>query len=312
MTREGKIVSEQNASSSRLRSLVLLLGALGALLMLAPGAALGARAKASASLPESERVFYGPKLVQRAEVYPSARPGSPIVILVHGGGWRKQTGLYYLKKEALSLQSHGFTVYNINYRQDMYLPAFPTEPDDVALATRYAIAHAAAYNGDPARVSYVAGSAGANIAALAAEKLDEAAPGTVRAVVSLSGPMNFETLIAMVKDGTITNENFIVSIFAAMGGEEADAFEPAAWNAIPAATQREGSPALNIPKRGCPSWLLFSSEVDLVPLSQSQEMDSELTAARCKSTLQVVPGSAHAFAYWNQVADTVAGFIAGA
>jgi acetyl esterase/lipase len=307
-------VSERHATSNArpLAVLLAVLPILAAILALAPGAALGTRAKTPADvLPEPDHIAYGPKLAQRADVYPSGTPKSPIVILVHGGGWRKQTGLYFLKRESIALQGHGFTVYNINYRQGLSLPAFPTEPDDVALATRYAIAHASAYNGDPAKVSYVGGSAGANIAALAAEQLDEAAPGTVRSVVSLSGPMDFEKLIAMVKGGTITNENFIVSIFMAMGGSEQDAFEPGAWDSIPPATEREGSPVLRIPKRGCPSWLLFSAEVDLVPLPQAQEMQSALTAAHCRSALQVLPGTGHGFAYWSQVSDTVASFIAG-
>ncbi|HWX52208.1 MAG TPA: alpha/beta hydrolase [Solirubrobacteraceae bacterium] len=283
--------------------------------LLAPASSLAARGTVrppAVLLPEPERIFYGPKLVQRGDVYPSTKPGSPIVILVHGGGWRKQTGLYFLKRPATDLQAQGFTVFNINYRQDLNLPAFPREPEDIVTATRYAIAHAAAYNGDPTKVVYVAGSAGANVAALAAEQLDEAAPGTVRGVASLSGPMNFETLLTGVKNHTITNENFVLSIFMAMGGSEEDVLDPAAWEAIPRSMQREGSPVFNIPQRGCPSWLLISSEVDLVPLSQSQEMYSALAAAHCRATLEVLPGTGHGFAYWNQVSDDVASFIAGA
>jgi acetyl esterase/lipase len=279
-----------------------------------PASVLAARAPAKPpanTLPEAERIAYGPRWAQHADVYPSTKPNSPIVVLVHGGGWRKQTGLYFLKKESTTLQARGLTVFNVNYRQVVAGPAFPMEPEDIMLATRYAIEHAREYNGDPGRVSYVGGSAGANVAELAAEKLDEAAPGTVRAVVALSGPTNFETLVAMVKNHTITNENFVISIFMAMGGSEDKAFEPAAWDSIPRSLEREGSPALNVPKHGCPSWLLFSSEQDLVPLSQSRELQSALTAAHCRSTLQVLPGTGHGFAYWNDVAETVASFVAG-
>jgi acetyl esterase/lipase len=244
-------------------------------------------------------------------VFPSAKPNATTVILVHGGGWRKQTGLYLLHRQAEYLQAHGFAVFNINYRQDVGGPAFPTEPEDVVTATRYAISHASLYNANPSKVVYVAGSAGANIAALAAEQLDEVSPGTVKAVVSLSGPMNFETLVAMVKNHTIESRSLIVSIFMAMGGEESKAFEPAAWNSIPQSLERAGSPIFHIPARGCPDWLLFSSELDLVPLSQSQEMYSALNAAHCKATLQVLPGSGHGFYYWKKVASSIASFIAG-
>jgi acetyl esterase/lipase len=238
--------------------------ALVALQLLAAGPALAASRSSSAQTPQGaiyERVVYGPRPeFDRADVFASPTPGSPLVILVHGGGWRLQTGLYFLRKEALQLQAHGFTVVEINYEQDNTTrPAFPIEPEAVVTATRWAVANAATYNANPANVVLVGGSAGGNLVALAAEQMDTSHPGSVRAVVSLSGPMNFETLVPMVQDGEITNASLITSIYQALAGEEEEA---------------------------------------------------DLLAARCSATLQVVPGHQHAFAYWKQVGETVASFIA--
>lgn len=273
------------------------------------------RANSSGAGEFYERVAWGSKLKQRANIWASATPNSPTVILVHGGGWRKQGGLAYLKKEALGLQAQGFTVFSINYQQDnANRAAFPLEPNDIMAATQWAMANAATYNANPAKVVLVGGSAGGNLVALAAEQLDAAHAGTVDGVVSLSGPMNFQTLIPLVENGFITNHSFIASIYQALGGsedegyfggEEGDEEEVLLTQAL----EREGSPALNIPSHDCPQWLLFSSESDLVPASQSEEMYGDLLAAKCKATLRIVPGSQHAFAYWGQVSDTIYGFI---
>lgn len=276
------------------------------------------RQSSSPAGPFYERVAYGPKHGELANIWASSTPSSTTVILIHGGGWRKQGGLSYLKKQALALQSQGFSVFSINYRQDTAnKPAFPLEPNDVIMATQWAIAHASTYNADPANVVLVGGSAGGNLAALAAEQLDAAHTGTVRAVVSLSGPMDFETLIPLVDDGTIQNKNFITSIYRAIGGDEEEGFfggegEEGEEVALTQGLMREGSPVMHIPgQRNCPDWLLFSSEEDLVPLSQAQEMYGDLLKASCKATLQVIPGNQHAFAYWNQTDETIFSFLKG-
>jgi acetyl esterase/lipase len=297
----------------RARFGLLSLLAICALGLLGTSSALAAPSgtKVASEPNEGELVFYGPLLAQRAHVYPSSKPGSATVILVHGGGWRKQTGLYYLRRESLDLQAKGFTVFNINYRQATFgRPAFPIEPNEVMAAVRFATEHAASYNADPTKVVLVGGSAGANIVSLAAEKLDAARPGTVRAVVSLSGPMNLETLVAMVMDGTITNQTFISSIAIALGGNEESFAEPEWAGAIPKALEQEGSPVFNIPGRGCPGWLLYTAENDGVPASQSREMYSDLLAAHCRASLVVLPGTSHGFAYWPQVSEAVASYIA--
>lgn len=262
-----------------------------------------------------ERIAWGPKARQSANIWASASPDSTIVILVHGGGWRRQTSLAYLKREAIGLQAQGFTVLSINYRQDSAnRAAFPLEPNDIMTATHWAIANAASYNGNPAKVVLVGGSAGGNLVALAAERLDAEHAGTVRAVVSLSGPMDFQTLLPLVENGVITSHNFITSIYQALGGSEDEGYfggeeENEEEVLLTQALEREGSPALNIPRHDCPQWLLFSSEQDLVPAQQSEEMYSDLLAAKCKAALRIIPGSQHAFAYWGQASESIYSFI---
>jgi acetyl esterase/lipase len=268
--------------------------------------ALGARPRAvsSTSFPAMvESVPYGPSPSEIADIYPSDVPQSPTVIFVHGGGWKRQGPLSEFSLKAMELQQHGFTVFVINYTQDSPgVPAFPLEPNDVIAATHWAIANATSYNGNPKDVVLVGGSAGGNLVALAAEELDSASPGTVRAVVSLSGPMNFITLNSLIENETVTNETFIHSVNQALGVNNRSPTFPRSY-------AEEWSPALHVPTMNCPNWLIFNSEAELIPLSQAEEMYADLLKAKCKATLEVVPGAEHSFAYFNLVKSTIFSFI---
>jgi acetyl esterase/lipase len=258
--------------------------------------------------PVYERLSYGPRWRQVTDVFQAANPHAPIVILVHGGGWRVYAALVKYASESMALQAQGFTVFTINYDQDSELtPAFPLEPNDVALATQWAIENAARFNGDPSNVTLLGGSAGGQLVATTAEQMNATSPGTIKRVVSLSGPMNFVTLLQLIHEGKITDEEFIFSVQQALGRDpgtnvfrnrsEAESY-PATW-----------SPALHARPESCPKWLLFNSAEEFIPLSQSQEMNSALLRANCRSSLTVVPGSAHAFGYFDRVASSIYNFI---
>ncbi len=55
--------------------------------------------------------------------------------------------------------------------------------------------------------------------------------------------------------------------------------------------------------------MLFNSAEEFIPLSQSQEMNSALLSANCRSSLTVVPGSKHAFGYFDRVESSIFNFI---
>jgi len=287
---------------------LLLTGA--ALCCSAPAIAQASTAQTSIG-PVYEKVPYGPRVSEVANIYEAVTADPTTVMLVHGGGWRTQLSMTHLHKEAVALQDAGFTVFDIDYSQDSTrIPAFPGEPENVEAAVRFAIAHAAQYNANPGNVVMVGGSAGGNLVALAAEHLDAESPGTVRGVVTLSGPMNFESLLSMVGAGEITNANFVASVFRAVGMNEEELEEGEEGAVGNSQAVREGSPVLNVHAAGCPAWLIFNSEHELIPLSQAQEMSGALGAAGCQATVSVVPGRQHAFEYWNKVSPQIMSFIA--
>jgi|GEM_PF-2007840 acetyl esterase len=316
-TSSGQTYPRRTAAHLRRRGLRASLAAatcatLLAALALAPSALGEVIVRQSTYGTVYEHLLYGPKFRQNLNVFVSATPDSPIVVLIHGGGWRYYDALVHFEMESLALQQQGFTVFTINYDQDSETtPAFPGEPNDVELAIRWALSNAATYHGNPGKLVLLGGSAGGHLAAVAAEQINAAAPGTVKGVISLSGPTDFRTLVPLIEHNALPNEEFDHNVYQAVGREpngtpymytnpaEEEAFE-AKW-----------SPALNAPTKGCPRWLLFHSEAELIPLTQAQQLNAKLHEAGCSSTLQVLPGSRHAFAYWKEVTPQIFSFING-
>lgn len=292
----------------RARSLCLLL-AVSLVGLAASSGALAAATRAAHRPPKGsgETIYrslsYGPSPHEILDVYASSTPGSTTIVLVHGGGWRKQRDLAKLEAESRSLQRAGLTVFNINYDQDSSSArAFPLESNDVVEATRWAVAHAAGFDGDPHNVVLIGGSAGGQLVAIAAEQLAVSDPGMVRGVISLSGPMNFVSLWPQIEDRQIENENFRLSVELALGMTGTHKF--------PTAFAEEWSPTMHVPRSGCPAWLLLHSQNEGIPVSQAEEMQAALERAKCRSTLDVVPGKEHSFAYWTRVRREIGSFIA--
>jgi acetyl esterase/lipase len=293
-----------------------------ALAAVAAGVLMLAGAGAAHAYPPSERegpygeiyehYKYGPLAQENVNVYASPIPGSPEVVLVHGGGWRFYDSLYLFEPEALDLQAQGFTVFVVNYPQDSSTrPAFPLEPAAIAAATQWAIANAAQYNANPGHVALLGGSAGAHLVDLVSERLNQQAPGTVDAVVSLSAPTNFRTLTPLVNAPEYNHPEFQTSVNQALGLESSTTTATRTFASVSEETtyEAENSPALNATRQNCAASLLLNSETELIPLSQARELNARQQSVGCSSTLTIVPGSRHAFAYWSKVFPEVLGFL---
>lgn len=103
---------------------------------------------------------------RRARIYrpEGVRPGSPVVVFVHGGGWTfdsvetHDTAVRHLCRES------GCLFVSVDYR---LAPEhkFPEPLEDVYTAVRWTVDNAARLGGDPARVAICGDSAGGNLAA---------------------------------------------------------------------------------------------------------------------------------------------------
>ncbi len=108
------------------------------------------------------------------DLYVRAKGGTakPLVIYVHGGGWMGGTSrnaAAYADFPAVlaDLASRGYVVASLNYRLGGEAKA-PAATQDVDAAIRWLKAHAADYGIDKTRVAIWGGSAGGQLAALAA------------------------------------------------------------------------------------------------------------------------------------------------
>ena len=247
------------------------------------------------------------------DIYPSVTEvPSPIVIFVHGGGWvtndKKEQTSY-----AKGLQNAGITVFNINYREaDATHAAFPRSLEDIEEAVRWAVARGPAFNGRPDRVFLVGGSAGGQLVAAVAIRMNATEP-LIKGVVSLSGPFDVLGLINAMDGATPTYPRPV----APRNGEikllehTQDALQCDVSNAgsigggLPAcsSTGRQAFATLYSPSRqpiptAC-KWLLFNSTEEIIPLNQVEAMKTHLEAEGKRVTFKPVPGEKHAVEYWT-------------
>ena len=90
----------------------------------------------------------------------------PVVVWIHGGGWRiGDKRAVQLKPRAFN--ERGFVLVSINYR--LYPDAvYAEQAGDVARAVRWVVDHAGEHGGSPQRIYLLGHSAGAHLAALTA------------------------------------------------------------------------------------------------------------------------------------------------
>jgi acetyl esterase/lipase len=102
-----------------------------------------------------------------ADVYlPESAAPVPMVIAIHGGGWKAGSRSSYRHLGQL-LTGHGYALFSIDYRLvNKPENRYPAAVDDVRAALRYVREHAAELNVDPARVVLMGDSAGGHLAAL--------------------------------------------------------------------------------------------------------------------------------------------------
>ncbi len=159
------------------------------------------------ALPPGSRteldIAYGAAPGQRYDVYLPARPGpnTPIIFMVHGGGWAlgdkrmpqvvENKANYWLNKGDIFISANNRLVPEADPLQ---------QARDIALAVASAQQHATRWNADPKRLILMGHSAGAHLVALLGSKpemLKEAGAQRPMGVVSLdSGALDVPALMA--------------------------------------------------------------------------------------------------------------------
>jgi acetyl esterase/lipase len=195
----------------------------------------------------------------------------PLVIYIHGGGWMNGTArnaAAYANFPAVlaDLASRGYVVASLNYRLGGEAK-FPAATQDVDAAIRWLKAHAADYGIDKTRVAIWGGSAGGQLAALAAT---DCTPG----------------------DGK--TESDCVQAAAIWYG----VFDIAALPNTPAyfgADAAKASAVTFLDAKDPPFLLIHGDSDRTVPVAQSRAMIGKLKALGIKSEFIELPGTDHSW-----------------
>lgn len=95
------------------------------------------------------------------------RCGAPVVLWVHGGGYRTGDKANRMADKVALAQAQGWVLVSVNYRltdpADPTSARYPDHFDDVAAAVAWTREHIAGYGGDPDRLAILGHSAGADI-----------------------------------------------------------------------------------------------------------------------------------------------------
>lgn len=240
----------------------------------------------------------------------SGFPG-PVIILIHGGGWVSGDKAEY-EPFARSLAVTGFVVFDVNYSLDPgRSAAYPRQVTDVRAALAWVQQHAGRYNGDTGRLAVAGGSAGGYLAAMLGTQANTSAPGTVDAVVSLSGPMDLVGLVSDLRAATASTsgpcgEATCADVFRA--SERLRALVGCDPLQCPEQTLREASPITYVTPDS-PPFFLANSTAEIVPAAQATGMATALRAQHVPVELDLVPGAGHALAYATSIGSRLLDFL---
>lgn len=220
---------------------------------------------------------------------PDAASPVPVIVHVHGGGWRRGSRRHPLPRLGADfyqrLAGQGFAVAAVDYRLSGEA-GYPAALEDVGTAVGWVRKQAADYGLDAGRVFLWGDSAGGHLALMTA--LTGADVQGVVAwfpVTDLAGLTGDVTAAGGVPDpGPESRE----ALF--LGAPAADVPDLA----------REASPVAHASAAAPPVLLMHGAADDLVPPAQSIRLAGALTAAGATVELELVPGATH---FWNGAED---------
>lgn len=238
---------------------------------------------AGAALPDGVRkvadltyVQYGTRCLKLDMYLPPGR-GLPVVLLVHGGGWRSGYRAEFAPM-AVRLAARGYAAVTVGYRLSGEA-RYPAAIRDVQAAVRWVRENAERYGIDPARIALAGGSAGGQIASLAG--VTGQGDSAVQAVVNIDGLSDFTSELALKhEDDPKKNPSAAGAWF---GGRYAE--KPALW--------REASPIRYV-KPGMPTILFIGSAQPRFAAGRDEMME-KMAQAGVASRKLLLPDTPHSF-----------------
>ncbi|MEW6092703.1 MAG: alpha/beta hydrolase [Chloroflexota bacterium] len=123
----------------------------------------------SLNVPYAEAEGVDPNLLSLDIYSPAPASGCPVMVMIHGGGWRQgdkaNEDVAALKSQHFAAQ--GYVFVSVNYRLSPEV-MHPVHVQDVAASLAWVYHNIWSYGGDPERIFIMGHSAGAHLAALVA------------------------------------------------------------------------------------------------------------------------------------------------
>ncbi len=240
------------------------------------------------------------------DLYTPAGPPAPVVLFLHGGGWRLGTRSVFCptwrdwRPDPFGrLVAAGFAVASVDYRLSGEA-VFPAQLQDATAALRWLRTRADELGVDADRVVAWGESAGGHLAALLGltagrpdltELVGGEATAPVAGVVDWYGPANLQTVQAQARPDAIARSDAPDSRESLLVGAPVAQAPELARRASPVTYVHAGAP---------PFHLAHGSDDRFVPAGQSEELAGALRAAGVPVELTIVPGADH---MWRAAAD---------
>ncbi|GAA1877668.1 alpha/beta hydrolase [Asanoa iriomotensis] len=231
----------------------------------------------------------GGRAVPADLVVPTGATAPPLVVLVHGGGWRVGSRTDYAGW-ASTLVDHGLATLSIDYTlATPGAPSWPAALDDVVGAFAFVRAHGRALGVDRDRLGVLATSAGAHLSATAVLSADTG----VAAAVLVNGVYDLRAQhdASAARGGP----NSVGGLIGASPQEAPASYAAASPVALAPATDRAAGVA----------WTLVYGERDpVVPPTQSEAFAGVLRGRAADVRTVPVPEETH---HWNTTTPVDAG-----
>lgn len=251
----------------------------------------------------------------------AVRHPRPLVIYVHGGGWRRgdsrTTGAFENFPSVLaSLAARGYVVASINYRLSGEA-RYPAAVRDVNSAITYLRLHSSQWDIDPTRIVLWGDSAGAYLAAMSATTCDDprfAPPLSTgrmsrRQAAAASAPRISDCVRAVVSWYGLFDLGRLAAGDSRSIVDDVQEFLGCARGSCGGLAQR-ASPIMNVSRRTPPMLLMHGTADTEVPFGQTVEMAEALRAAHVPVQVQLIAGANHGWIGRNAAATRRASIAA--
>ena len=236
----------------------------------------------------------------------SDRGPLPLVLYIHGGGWQsghtRHAGAFEDWPAVLaSLSARGYVVVSIEYRLNREA-AFPAAVHDVKNAIRWLREHSREYGIDATRAVVWGGSAGGQLAALAATTCNVAslAPPPVTGSAANTSSTTSDCVQGLVAWYGVFDFAPLLNVPAAPGAAGQQGPSPQerylGCAASQCATAAAAASAITYLDRADPPALLIHGALDkVVPVQQSKSFEAALKGKGVSVELLIIPGVDHSF-----------------